>query len=58
MESATPPAFSLDALLPADIAKRAEAVGARKCQLAFWPLLTLAILAGPSSHWGQFFPQP
>jgi hypothetical protein len=47
--------FNLDALLPADIAKHAEAVGARKCQLAFWPLLTLAILEGRSLRWGQFF---
>ena len=36
--------LSLDALLPADIAKKAEDVGARKCRLPFWPLLTLAIL--------------
>lgn len=49
------PAFSLDALLPADIAKRAEAVGARKCQLAFWPLLTLAILAGAFIALGAIF---
>ena len=55
MESASPPAFSLDALLPADIAKRAEAVGARKCQLAFWPLLTLAILAGAFIALGAIF---
>jgi hypothetical protein len=46
MESTSAPAFSLEALLPADIAKRAEAIGARKCQLPFWPPLTLAILAG------------
>jgi formate transporter len=58
MENATPAAFSLDALLPADIAKRAEAVGARKCQLAFWPLLTLAILAGAFIALGRFFPRP
>src|SRR5215203_3216971 len=47
--------FNLDALLPADIAKRAEAVGARKCQLAFWPLLTLAILAGAFIALGAIF---
>lgn len=29
MENTSAPAFSLDVLLPADIAKRAEAVGAR-----------------------------
>jgi formate transporter len=55
MESPTAPVFSLDALLPADIAKRAEAVGARKCQLAFWPLLTLAILAGAFIALGAIF---
>lgn len=55
MENTSAPAFSLDALLPADIAKRAEAVGARKCQLAFWPLLTLAILAGAFIALGAIF---
>lgn len=55
MENTPVPAFSLDALLPADIAKRAEAVGARKCQLAFWPLLTLAILAGAFIALGAIF---
>lgn len=55
MESTSAPAFSLDALLPADIAKRAEAVGARKCQLPFWPLLTLAILAGAFIALGAIF---
>src|SRR2546428_612245 len=38
--------MNIDALLPPEIAKRAETVGARKCRLPFWPLLTLAILAG------------
>ena len=55
MESTSPPTFSLDALLPADIAKCAEAVGARKCQLPFWPLLTLAILAGAFIALGAIF---
>jgi formate transporter len=55
MEHIPTPAFSLDALLPADIAKRAAAVGARKCQLAFWPLLTLAILAGAFIALGAIF---
>ena len=55
MDSTPSSAFSLDALLPADIAKRAEAIGARKCQLPFWPLLTLAILAGAFIALGAIF---
>jgi formate transporter len=55
MDSTPSPALSLDALLPADIAKRAEAIGARKCQLPFWPLLTLAILAGAFIALGAIF---
>jgi len=44
-----------DALLPPEIAKRAEEVGARKCRLPFWPLLTLAILAGAFIALGAIF---
>lgn len=55
MESTTSPVFALDALLPAEMAKRAETVGARKCRLAFWPLLTLAILAGAFIALGAIF---
>jgi hypothetical protein len=44
--------ISLDALLPAEIAKRAEEVGARKCRLPFWPLLTLGVLGGVALPWG------
>ena len=39
-------AFNFDALLPAEIVKKAEDVGARKCHLPFWSLLALAVLAG------------
>lgn len=46
---------SLDALLPAEIAKRAEEVGVRKCGLPFWPLLTLAVLAGAFIALGAVF---
>src|SRR5262245_359299 len=46
---------SLDALLPLEIAKRAEEVGARKCRLPFWPLLTLAVLAGAFIALGALF---
>jgi formate/nitrite transporter len=47
--------ISLDALLPPEIAKRAEEVGARKCRLPFWPLLTLAVLAGAFIALGAIF---
>jgi formate/nitrite transporter len=47
--------ISLDALLPAEIAKRAEEVGARKCRLPFWPVLTLAVLAGAFIALGATF---
>lgn len=47
--------ISLDALLPPEIAKRAEEVGARKCRLPFWPLLTLAVLAGAFISLGAIF---
>jgi formate transporter len=48
----------LDALLPADIATRAAEVGARKCRLSFWPLLTLAVLAGAFISLGAIFATP
>jgi formate transporter len=47
--------ISLDALLPPEIAKRAEEIGARKCRLPFWPLLTLATLAGAFIALGAIF---
>lgn len=47
--------ISLDALLPVEIARRAEEVGARKCGLSFWPLLTLAVLAGAFIALGAMF---
>jgi formate transporter len=46
---------NIDALLPADMAKKAEDLGARKCRLAFWPLLTLAVLAGAFIALGAVF---
>jgi len=45
----------IDDLLPQEIARRAEEVGARKCRLPFWPLLTLAILAGAFIALGAIF---
>lgn len=49
------PTSGLDALLPAEIAKRAERIGGHKCCLPFWPLLTLAILAGAFISLGAIF---
>lgn len=46
---------SIDALLPPEMAKRAEEIGARKCRLPFWPLLTLAVLAGAFISLGAVF---
>ena len=47
--------MNIDALLPPEIAKRAEEVGARKCRLPFWPLLALAVLAGAFVSLGAVF---
>ncbi|MBI3795571.1 MAG: formate/nitrite transporter family protein, partial [Deltaproteobacteria bacterium] len=47
--------MQMDALLPQEIARRAEELGARKCRLPFWPLLTLAILAGAFIALGAIF---
>ena len=47
--------FNFDALLPAEIAKKAEEVGARKCLLPFWSLLALAVLAGAFIALGAVF---
>jgi formate transporter len=37
---------SFDALLPPQMASRAEAIGIRKAQTDFWTMLALAVLAG------------
>lgn len=47
--------LTIDALLPPEIAKRAAEVGAYKCRLPFWPLLTLAVLAGAFIALGAVF---
>ena len=46
---------SIDALLPADIARRAELIGAQKAQLPAIKLLTLAILGGAFIALGAMF---
>lgn len=40
------PSTALDALLPAEMARRAEEIGQRKAEMAFLPLLALGVLAG------------
>jgi len=46
---------SVDALLPAEIARKAEAVGAQKARLDFWRLFVLAVLAGAFIAFGAVF---
>jgi formate transporter len=47
--------FSIDALLPPDMARRAEAIGIRKAGSDFWTMLVLAILAGAFISAGALF---
>jgi formate transporter len=51
----SPPGSSVDALLPKEIARKAEAVGAQKARLDFWSLLVLAVLAGAFIAFGAMF---
>lgn len=50
-----PRAPSVDALLPKEIARKAEAVGAQKVRLDCWSLLVLAVLAGAFIAFGAMF---
>jgi len=47
--------ISIDALLPAEMAVRAESIGVRKAGMPFWTVLTLAILAGAFIALGAIF---
>ncbi len=47
--------ISIDALLPAEMAVRAESIGVRKAAMPFWTVLTLAILAGAFIALGAIF---
>ncbi len=47
--------ISIDALLPAEMAKRAELIGVRKAEAPFWTLFTLAVLAGAFIALGAVF---
>jgi formate transporter len=51
----SPLAHSLDALLPAEIAEKAEAIGAQKVRLDFGALLMLAVLGGAFIALGGMF---
>jgi len=46
---------TIDALVPAEIARKAELIGAQKTRLDFWSLLVLAILAGAFIALGAMF---
>ena len=50
-----PPAPSIDALLPQDVAQKADALGATKARLAAPKLVTLAVLAGAFIALGAVF---
>lgn len=45
----------IDALLPAEMAVRAEQIGVRKSALPFWTVLTLSVLAGAFISMGAIF---
>ena len=47
--------FNIDALVPAEMAQKAEAVGVKKASLAFGPMFVLAILAGAFISLGAIF---
>ncbi|HEX9117854.1 MAG TPA: formate transporter FocA [Anaerolineae bacterium] len=45
----------IDALMPSEMADRAEAVGMRKAAMDFWTMFSLAVLAGAFIAAGAFF---
>jgi formate/nitrite transporter len=47
--------FKIDALLPPEMAGKAEGIGVRKAQLDFWSMFALAILAGAFIAMGAIF---
>lgn len=47
--------FSIDALMPPQMADRAEAIGIRKANTDFWTLLALSVLAGAFIGAGAMF---
>ena len=51
----TPPTISLDAILPKDMAVKAESVGVTKARMDFFPMFALAVLAGAFVAMGALF---
>lgn len=47
--------IQIDAILPAEMALKAEAIGVKKANLAFWPLFALSVLAGAFIALGSIF---
>ena len=47
--------LNVDALLPPDMARRAEALGIRKAKQDFWMMFALAVLAGAFIAAGAFY---
>ncbi len=47
--------FNIDALLPADMASKAEAIGIKKANMPFWNMFVLSILAGAFIGLGAIF---
>jgi len=47
--------MSVDALIPQEMAEKAEAIGVRKAATSFWPLFALAVLAGAFIALGAMF---
>jgi formate transporter len=54
-ERKMPQEFNIDALLPQEMAEKAEAIGVKKAGLSFFPLFTLSILAGAFIALGAMF---
>jgi formate transporter len=47
--------FSIDALLPPEMAQKAEAIGVKKAEMDFWSTLALSVLAGAFIAIGAVF---
>ena len=47
--------ISVDALMPLEMAEKAETMGVRKAALSFWKLFALSVLAGAFVALGAMF---
>ncbi len=47
--------INIDALMPPEMAQKAEVIGVKKASLAFWPLFALSVLAGAFIALGAIF---